>query len=114
DRLLRGRVLVDLYRVVRQGLRASVESYSIKKLEPLYGFEREAELRAAGDSIAMFEEWLELGGERGDQEHTLKLIERYNRDDVLSTWRLRDWLEGLRPELAAMVGVTPDMLPRAT
>ena len=39
DRLLRGRVLVDLYRVVRQGIRASVESYSIKRLEPLYGLD---------------------------------------------------------------------------
>ena len=33
DRLLRGRVFVNLHRVVRQGLRASVESYSIKRLE---------------------------------------------------------------------------------
>ena len=31
DRLLRGRVFVDLHRVVRQGMRASVESYSIKR-----------------------------------------------------------------------------------
>ena len=46
-------------------------------------------------------------------EETLALIERYNRDDVLSTWRLRDWLEGLRPELAAMVGMKPEELPRA-
>ena len=40
DRLLRGEVFVDLHRAVRQGIRASVESYSIKRLEPLYGFER--------------------------------------------------------------------------
>ena len=39
DRLLRGDVFVDLFRAVRQGLRASVESYSIKKLEPLYGLD---------------------------------------------------------------------------
>ena len=32
DRLLRGEVFVDLYRAVRQGIRASVESYSIKRL----------------------------------------------------------------------------------
>ena len=44
DRLLRGRVFVDLHRVVRQGLRASVESYSIKQLEPFYGFAREVDL----------------------------------------------------------------------
>ena len=55
DRLLRGGVLVDLYRVVRQGIRASVESYSIKKLEPLYGLVREVELRSAGSSIVAFE-----------------------------------------------------------
>ena len=36
DDLLRGRVLVDLFKVVRQGVRVGVESYSIKKLEPLY------------------------------------------------------------------------------
>jgi len=33
DSLLRAGVFVDLFSVVRQGLRASVESYSIKKLE---------------------------------------------------------------------------------
>jgi len=48
DRLLKGRVLVDLYRVVRQGIRASVESYSIKRLEPLYGLHREVNLKDAG------------------------------------------------------------------
>src|SRR5207245_8771858 len=36
DRLLRGQVLVDLYQVARQGIRASVESYSIKSIEKFY------------------------------------------------------------------------------
>ena len=45
DHLLRGRVFVDLYRIVRQGIRASVESYSLKRLEPLFGFERQVELQ---------------------------------------------------------------------
>jgi uncharacterized protein len=40
DQLLRAKIFVDLYRVVRQSLRASVESYSIKKLEGFYGFTR--------------------------------------------------------------------------
>ena len=66
DRLLTGRVLVDLFRVVRQGIRASVESYSIKRLEPLYGLEREVELRSAGSSIVAFEAWLE-GGSDGER-----------------------------------------------
>jgi len=35
DNLLRRQVFVDLYQVVRQSMRISEESYSIKKLEPL-------------------------------------------------------------------------------
>jgi predicted RecB family nuclease len=106
DRLLRGRVLVDLYRVVRQGLRASVESYSIKRLEGLYDFLREQDLKSAGSSIVAFEAWLDGGeaenGEMGDA--ILRSIAAYNRDDVVSNLRLRDWLEGCRVELAAKVG----------
>ncbi|MCM3876755.1 MAG: TM0106 family RecB-like putative nuclease, partial [Thermoanaerobaculia bacterium] len=47
DRMLRAELFVDLLAVVKQGLRASVESYSIKKLEEFYGFTREADLRDA-------------------------------------------------------------------
>jgi len=104
DRLLRGGVLVDLHRAVRQGLRASVESYSIKRIEPLYGFTRKVDLRDAGSSIAAFAEWLELGeGERPTADH-LARIEGYNRDDVESNRRLRDWLEERRTELARLTG----------
>lgn len=111
DRLLRGGVLIDLFRTVRQGLRASVESYSIKRIEPLYGFEREVELRDAGSSIVAFEEWLELGEGDRPASHILDDIARYNRDDVVSTARLRDWLESLRPELATLTG---QEVPRPT
>ena len=37
DELLRGKVFVDLYSVVRNALRAGVESYSIKRLEQFFG-----------------------------------------------------------------------------
>ena len=40
DELLRGGRFVDLYAVVKQGLLAGIERYSIKNLEPLYGFHR--------------------------------------------------------------------------
>ena len=109
DRLLRGRVLVDLYRTVRQGVRASVESYSIKRIEPLYRFTRSVELRDAGASIAAFEAWLQVGGEAGQDEEALRRIERYNQDDVVSTRLLRDWLEARRQELSEKIGLS---LPR--
>ena len=105
DDLLRRGVLVDLLRAVRQSLRASVESYSIKKMEVFYGFTREIDLRDAGSSIVAFEQWLELGeGERPAADH-LDQIEKYNRDDVVSTRRLRDWLEERRLELAESAGL---------
>jgi uncharacterized protein len=105
DRLLRGDVLVDLYRAVRQGIRASVESYSIKRLEPLYGFRREVNLRDAGSSIAAFEAWLQLGVDARHDEEALRQIEGYNHDDVVSTRLLRDWLEARRAELSERLGL---------
>lgn len=107
DRLLRGGVFVDLFRTVRQGVRASVESYSIKRLEPLYGFTRDIALRDAGSSIVAFETWLELGGDVPDDPDILGRIEAYNRDDCVSTWRLRDWLEARRAELVEQLGQDP-------
>ena len=45
DQLLRAKVFVDLYGVVRKGLRAGVDSYSIKKLENFYGLTRKVDLK---------------------------------------------------------------------
>jgi predicted RecB family nuclease len=104
DRLLRGEVFVDLYRVVRQGLRASVESYSIKMLEPFYNYTRDVDLAVANRALATFTAFIELGIERHAITPLLEEIEGYNRDDCISTLRLRDWLEERRGELAALMG----------
>src|SRR5690606_6529859 len=117
DRLLRGGVLVDLHRVVTQSFRASVESYSIKKLEPLYRFEREVDLRAASSALAHFEAWFALGRGAREESELLSEIEGYNRDDCVSTAKLRDWLEERRSELERLTGeavprpVPPDPTP---
>ncbi len=99
DRLLRGGVLVDLYQVVRQGLRISQDSYSIKKLEPLYMPARDGEIKDAGSSMVAYEQWLQ-----NEDPTILGAIHAYNEDDCISTWHLRDWLEGLREELARATG----------
>ena len=103
DELLRAGIFVDLYRVVRQSLRASVESYSIKRLEPLYGFSRAVPLREANVALNTFEAALALGGQR-EIESLLTTIKGYNQDDCVSTLRLRDWLEALRTEHEARTG----------
>ncbi len=99
DFLLRSKRFVDLYGVVRNALRASVESYSIKKLEPLYGFTRDTKLSDANMALAKVQACLELGdlGFIDDADRTV--VASYNRDDCVSTWHLRDWLETRRDEL---------------
>ena len=104
DRLLRGRVFVDLHRVVRQGLRASVESYSIKRLEPFYGFARAVDLTTATRALIQVEVRLESGDAAGVPEPLRAEIEGYNRDDCLSTLRLAGWLEECRRDLQALTG----------
>jgi predicted RecB family nuclease len=104
DELLRAGVFVDLYRAVRQGLRASVESYSIKRLEPLYGFIRMVPIQDANFALQSYETATALGNDLGEIGGLLKIIEGYNRDDCMSALRLRDWLEDLRKALEIQIG----------
>ena len=99
DRLLRGNVLVDLYRVVRQGVRVSQEGYGLKKLEPLYLAPREGEIKDGGSSIVVYEDWIE-----SRDPALLEDIRAYNEIDCISTLGLRDWLEERRVELVAAHG----------
>ena len=92
DDLLRGRKLVDLFKVVREAIRVSEPSYSIKNLETFYMKKRDAEVASAGDSIVVYENW------RTTQEpELLQQISDYNEDDCRSTHLLRDWLLTMRP-----------------
>jgi len=92
DELLRGGVLVDLYRVLRQSLRASVSSYSIKRMEEFYDFRRTASVSGGTASIILFEEWVETG-----VDDLLDGIRDYNEEDCRSLELLHRWLLGLRP-----------------
>ncbi|HEV3191412.1 MAG TPA: AAA domain-containing protein, partial [Polyangiaceae bacterium] len=106
DRMLRAGLFVDLYEVVRHGVRASVEGYSIKDLEPLYGFAREVGLRNAGANRRVVERALELGAPDAITTEVRLAVEGYNRDDCLSARDLRDWLETLRTQ-AENLGALP-------
>ena len=108
DDLFRLGVFVDLYRVVRQGMRAGVESYSIKRLEPLCGYARQVDLRDATASLIAFEAALE-DGTAADDAGRQRVVAGYNEDDCRATLALRDWLEDRRVELAERTG---EELPR--
>ena len=92
DDWLRHELLVDLYRVVRQALRAGVESYSIKEIEKLYGFVRTAEVAGGDESVVLFERWLEA-----EDGGLLDGIRAYNEEDCRSLQELHEWLLRRRP-----------------
>jgi predicted RecB family nuclease len=100
DRMLRAGIFVDVHRVVKQGLRASVEEYSLKKMEAFYGFQRQTSLDASRAAMRYIEHHLELGwkGETLEDEQR-DPMEGYNREDCESTAVLRDWLETERAKL---------------
>ena len=108
DDLFRRGVFVDLYRVVRQGVRAGVESYSIKRLEPLAGYTRQMDLRQATENLISFDAALEDQTAR-DAGETKRVVAAYNEDDCRATLALRDWLEQRRADLAGRLG---EELPR--
>ena len=85
DNLLRAEIFVDLFSVVRHGIRASVESYSIKKLEPLYSFVRTVPLEDVGRVMARTQARLEMADSAGVPDSDKAAIKGYNRDDCAST-----------------------------
>lgn len=101
DRLLRAGKFIDLYGVVRQGVRASVEKYSIKDLEKFTGYVRKIALGDMGIHKRALEHSLEL--ERADDisGEMKDAVLLYNKDDTDSTYYLREWLEKLREEVVA-------------
>ncbi len=99
DRMLRASLFVDLYQVVRHGIRASVERYSIKELESLFSFTRGTPLEDASQALANVQILLEVGDPQTIADALLDTVAGYNRDDCLSARALRDWLEGVRSNL---------------
>jgi predicted RecB family nuclease len=101
DTLLRMGALIDLYAVVRKGLRVSQRSYSIKYLEPLYmPDQRAGDVVNAVSSIEAYEEYLTLlaADDIGEAEVVLDGIKDYNEYDCVSTHRLYRFLLQVRAE----------------
>lgn len=97
DQLLRNDVFVDLYKVVKGGLRVGEPKYSIKNIERLYRDKRDTAVESGGDSVVMYEQWRNLHnqGLDGDSWTTssiLQDIRDYNIDDCDSTQELTAWL----------------------
>jgi len=101
DTLLRSGRLIDLYKVVREGIRVSEPGYSIKNLEHFYMQKRDGDVQNAAASIVFYERWKET-----KDDSLLRKIQDYNYDDVRSTFLLRQWLLTLRPDGLPWAGKT--------
>jgi predicted RecB family nuclease len=99
DDLLRNDAFVDLYQIVRHGLRVGEDSYSIKSIETLYRAKRETNVATAGESIVQYAAWM-ASGQQGDWQSSdiLRGIRDYNEDDCKSNAELCDWLRNLAKE----------------
>ena len=78
---------------------AGVESYSIKKLEPFFGFNRQVGLHDANVALTKLTSCIELNDIQLVDDATKQIVEGYNADDCFATNGLRDWLEELRAEI---------------
>ena len=101
DRFLRGKWMVDLHTAAKRSIRASVEQYSLKALEPFHGFVRILPLESARPAIRILQRTLELAQPLAGTETCQSDVQAYNADDCLSTKSLRDWLERERHTLVA-------------
>jgi len=100
------RRLVDLYPIVTKSLRVGEAKYSIKNLERHYDFKRAVKDFLAVDSMEDFPKWRDsVDGSMDaslpieDREELKRLaqdkyqtLHDYNKDDVISTMELYDWL----------------------
>jgi predicted RecB family nuclease len=102
DELLSRGVLVDLLKVVRGGLAASVPGYGLKEMEVFLGSERHAEIRDGATSIVEHERYIQTR-----DPAILDAIAAYNREDCIATLALRDWLLARRDEALQRFGPFP-------
>ena len=99
DELLRNKVFVDLYQIVRHGVRIGEDSYSIKTVERIYRPKRATEVATAAESIVQYARWIESKQARDwNISPILKGIRDYNEDDCKSTAELLQWLRKLAGE----------------
>lgn len=88
-------LFVDLLRVVTDSMQVGVESYGLKHIERLTGFERGHDIDKGAGAVVEYEEWINAG--RPEPSEQLRRIASYNEDDVHATLALRDWLLEQRP-----------------
>ena len=76
-----------MFRVVKQAIHVSENSYSIKQIEKYYDFKRTGDIKKGDISEEYYIQWIETKDKK-----LLDEIEEYNKQDCISTFKLRNWL----------------------
>ncbi|HQZ33490.1 MAG TPA: TM0106 family RecB-like putative nuclease [Ilumatobacteraceae bacterium] len=97
QQLVESGLFVDLLPIVRNGLQAGVESYGLKSMELLTGYQRSHDIDKGASAVVEYDKYMKAPA---DGTEILSRIAAYNEDDVRATRALRDWLVERRdPEL---------------
>lgn len=99
DRMLRAGLFVALTPIARQAIRASVENYSLKQLEPFFAFKRDTPLADASAARIALQGKLELEDVPSITGEIKTAVRANNLDNCRAVAGLRDWMESLRDRL---------------
>ncbi|MDK3257000.1 TM0106 family RecB-like putative nuclease [Blastococcus capsensis] len=92
EELVETGVFVDLLVLARSAVQVGTESYGLKALEQLTGYERGHDIDKGAGAVVEYERWMSTGA-----ADALDAIAAYNEDDVRATRAVRDWLVEHRP-----------------
>jgi predicted RecB family nuclease len=89
-------LFVDLYLIAKNSMQVGTESYGLKYLERLTGFERRGGIEQGAGAVVEYEKYM-----ASKDQQLLDAIALYNEDDVAATMALRDWLLAHRPDVSS-------------
>jgi len=85
-------LFVDLFKVVKGAVRIGAESYGLKHVERLTGYERGHDIDQGAGAVVEYERWMSEPDRAKRDQRMLDRIADYNEDDVRATLAVRDWL----------------------
>ena len=85
-------LFVDLMKVATNSFQVGVESYGLKSLEALAGYQRQGDIEGGAGAVVDYDRYMTTG-----DPALLEAIARYNEDDVRATQALHGWLLDHRP-----------------
>lgn len=81
------RNMIDLIELIRPAIIFPLSFYSLKDIASYIGFHWRSDDASGANSVLWFEEWL-----RDKSPKLMQKIMEYNEDDVLATWKLKEWI----------------------